>query len=99
MKAKKRGVQAEVHHQEIDTNVFVLRMNTLKEDQVALATGDPVFCKECKAIFNVHSKIVEESKEQQVWQCEFCNNKNEVELEEEEIPSADTINYVLEAAA
>lgn len=44
--------------QEIDTNVFNITMATLKQGG-ELATGDPVFCKQCNAAFNVHSKIDE----------------------------------------
>jgi hypothetical protein len=33
-------------------------MSCLK-DQGELATGDPVFCSNCEAIFNKHSKIEE----------------------------------------
>ena len=74
-------------------------MSCLK-DQGELATGDPVFCDKCKAIFNKYSKI-EDNKEQeeQIWTCEFCNSKNKVQLEPEEIPKTDAVNYILEAAA
>ena len=31
--------------------------------------------------------------------CEFCNNENEVMIEEEEIPTAPEVTYLLEASA
>lgn len=34
-----------------------------------------------------------------MWQCEFCCHKNPVNLDEEEIPKADEVNYLKEAAA
>ena len=37
--------------------------------------------------------------EEQTWSCEFCCNKNIVNLEDEEIPKADAVNYLKEAAA
>ena len=55
-------------------------MKTLKE-HTELATGDPEFCTSCGAIFNMFSKL-EDGKEQgidgQIWNCEFCQKKNEV---------------------
>ena len=70
-----------------------------------MATGDPVFCKQCNAAFNMYSKITEEGKAEegsepeQVWNCEFCNTKNQIMMEAEEIPKTDQVNYILEAAA
>jgi len=59
-----------------------------------------VFCTSCDAIFNLHSKIEENKQEgQQIWTCEFCNNKNKVSLEPEEIPKTEAVNYIIEAAA
>ena len=62
--------------------------------------------------FNKHSKLIqpkekkeleegEEAKEvdQQKWVCEFCNKNNPVDIEEEEIPKSEKINYVIEAVA
>jgi len=72
-------------------------MSVLKEES-EVATGDPVFCSSCKAIFNKHSEV-EETKEEQHWTCEFCGSKNEVNMEPEEIPKSETVNYILEAAA
>jgi len=37
--------------------------------------------------------------EPQVWVCEFCANSNEVNLEEEEKPKSNKINYILESVA
>ena len=74
-------------------------MRCLK-DNAEIATGDPLFCETCKAVFNKYSKIEEnKAEEQQVWSCEFCNNKNIVQLEPEEIPKAEAVNYILEAAS
>ena len=76
-------------------------MSCLK-DQSELATGDPVFCESCTAVFNKYSKI-EETKmmgnEEQIWNCEFCCHKNKVQLEPEEIPKTEAVNYIVEAAA
>lgn len=53
-KAKKRP--ARVFKQEVDTNVFNISMSTLKKNS-ELATGDPIFCQQCGASFNIHSKL------------------------------------------
>lgn len=95
---KKKGVQVAVHKQEIDTNVFLLQMSTLKEGVAAVATGDPVFCESCKAIFNKNSVLVLELGDQ-FWTCEFCCKKNSVSIDEEEIPTTDAVNFILEAPA
>jgi hypothetical protein len=49
------------YKEKVDTNVFNIELKVLK-DQSELATGDPVFCKECDAIFNKHS-LIEENKD------------------------------------
>jgi hypothetical protein len=73
------------------------------EDQGALDSGDPNFCKGCSSVFNLYSKIdlvqkEGEEEQQQIWNCEFCNASNEIHLEKEEIPKASRINYIVEAA-
>jgi succinate dehydrogenase/fumarate reductase-like Fe-S protein len=91
------------HKHQVDTNVFQISMACLAEGG-ELATGDPVFCSKCQAVFNKHSKI-EETKDEalgqvnQIWNCEFCLTKNAVNLEPEEIPKSEAVNYILEAAA
>jgi hypothetical protein len=82
---------------EVDTNVFQISLSCLKEN-AELATGDPELCKSCKAVFNKDSKIVIVGN-QQVWNCEFCNQTNDVSLEDEEIPKSNIINFLVEAAA
>lgn len=88
--------------QEVDTNVFSIGLSTLKQGS-EMATGDPVFCTFCNAAFNMHSKIEEVKKDEgepnQIWTCEFCNYKNQVMLEPEEIPKTNQVNYIVEAAA
>lgn len=103
-KAKKRSKpkkEKKFYKQEVDTNVFRIGMSTLTQ-QSELATGDPINCKGCQAFFNMHSKL-EEAKQigidGDIWICEFCTTKNEVNIEEEEKPKTKEINYIIEAAA
>jgi hypothetical protein len=46
---------------EIDSNVIALNLKVLKED-AELAAGDPVFCANCNAVFNMFSKLEEKEK-------------------------------------
>ena len=68
-----------------------------------MASGDPLHCSKCDAIFSFYSKVEEsksaEGNEEQIWKCEFCNKENIVDLEEEEKPKSSAVNYILEAAA
>ena len=80
--------------QEIDTNVFKIDFSTLA-DKAELATGDATFCVNCNSAFNFFSKIENDN----IWICEFCLTKNEVDLDDEERPKSDAINYIIEAAA
>ena len=89
--------------QEVDANVVSLPMKVLKSD-AQLAAGDPEFCGGCSAVFNMYSKLlksdqVEDVKmddDDQLWRCEFCGHNNVINLETEEIPTKDAVNYVLE---
>lgn len=105
-KAKKRQmkggpIESNKYHAEVDTNVFEVSMACLKEG-AELATGDPVKCIACQAVFNKNSVIkknlVDEDEDQE-WPCEFCNYKNEVNIDEEEVPKSLEVNYLVEASA
>ena len=70
---------------EVDTNVFQISLKCLKED-AEVATGDPILCNRCKAIFNKYSKYEDNKGEEQQWACEFCAHKNQINIEPEEVP-------------
>ena len=96
MKKSEDKDQKVIYEHEVDTNVFSINFEFLK-DKVAYATGDPVSCK-CEAILNIHSKIEKiENSEKHLWLCEFCGEKNEIFIEKEEIPSADCIDYFVQS--
>ena len=82
---------------EFDTNIFKVSLECL-QNRGQLATGDASICTTCKAVFNSTSTIVKEG-DQQTWICEFCNTKNEVHIDDEELPQGDEVTYLLEAAA
>ena len=87
---KKKGIKEkkrEVFVQEFDTNVFQVSLECL-EKKTEIATGDAEICKNCSGVFSKFSKIVIEA-ENQIWYCEFCNHRNEVMIDDEEIPKND----------
>ena len=87
----------EVQVVEFDTNIFKVSLNCL-QDRGQLATGDATFCSCCHAVFNQSSVIMQEG-DQQIWICEFCNHRNEVNIGEEELPQSMELTYLLEAPA
>mmetsp|Transcript_37002 Transcript_37002/g.56716 ORF Transcript_37002/g.56716 Transcript_37002/m.56716 type:complete len:178 (-) Transcript_37002:1426-1959(-) len=98
-KQSKKRAKRRRFRQEVDTNIFKIGFSTLN-DKAVIATGDPEFCKNCKAVLNQFSELKEvDNEDKQTWKCEFCLVENEVCLEEEERPQAKAINYILEAAA
>jgi hypothetical protein len=52
-------------------------------------------------VLNSFSQLqtVTEDPVQQIWTCEFCGHSNEVSLEPEEIPTTETIDYILMSAS
>ena len=89
--------KAHKYRAEFDTNVFEVALNCLT-NQAQLATGDAEICAHCQAVFN-KSSVLTEKDGKQIWKCEFCYHENEVMIDEEEIPSAFEMTYLLEAAA
>ena len=77
---------------QFDTNIFQIELGTL-QNQAELATGDPYFCKECKSVFNMYSKVNDNNK----WKCEFCMTENDIDIDEEEKPKTDDVKYIIEA--
>ena len=89
----------ETYAVEFDTNIFRVSMECL-QNKVQLVAGDAQFCTKCKAVFNSSSSLIEVGEaNQQIWICEFCNQRNEVNIEPEELPQSSEVTYLLEAAA
>jgi hypothetical protein len=93
-----KGQEGKTYEQEVDTNVVSLNLNVLK-DKTQIATGDPILCQKCKAMYNIYSKLnADPNTHEQHWPCEFCDNVNKIALEPEEMPKADELTYVIESA-
>ena len=86
-----------IYEHEIDTNILTINFEFLKE-KVEYATGDPISCKNCEAIFNKFSifKSIINSNET-IWICEFCNFNNNIMIENEEIPLSDCVDYFVQS--
>lgn len=89
-KGKKR------YKQRVDTNVVCVKLSTL-QNRGFVATGDAVFCSSCASALSYKSVLVplEGDVSRQVWTCEFCEVANEVSVDPEEFPQADTMDYMI----
>jgi len=76
-----------------DTNVISVKFRTLAED-VKIATGDHIFCKTCKALLSAVSVVTSKNNEQ-IWNCEYCETENSISIDPEEIPTAESMDYIL----
>lgn len=66
---------------EVDTNVISLDLKVLRED-AQLAAGDPIFCENCNAVFNMYSKLEEKQK----ILADIKEVDEDADMEEEKIP-------------
>lgn len=94
-KKKKKAKKANV-------NVVSVNLKTL-DQATTISTGDAVLCSNCQAGFNIHSVSTEATEAEgspakRLWKCEFCEYENQIDLAPEEMPTADAIDYLLEAA-
>jgi len=96
--SKAKASSGKRYKQEVDTNILAFDMSVLKNEKDVF-TGDPIFCKNCKAVLNNYSQITTfKGKKEQVWICEFCDNSNEIQIEPEDQPKKTEVTYILEPA-
>eukprot|EP01124_Arcella_intermedia_P015186 TRINITY_DN216_c1_g3_i2.p1 TRINITY_DN216_c1_g3~~TRINITY_DN216_c1_g3_i2.p1 ORF type:complete len:826 (-),score=201.52 TRINITY_DN216_c1_g3_i2:1472-3949(-) len=80
---------------EANTNIISIDLGDLL-NEVKLFTGDPVVCSGCDGIFNSLSKIEVDNTGERTWQCEFCDTKNIVVADDEELPRCgESFDYML----
>ncbi|XP_071136919.1 circularly permutated Ras protein 1-like [Mytilus edulis] len=79
-----------------DTNVVCINFSKLVSPS-HMFTGDPVYCKDCKAILS-HISKVSKAEQQQLWTCQFCGALNEINVMDEEIPKEEDVTFMLEPA-
>lgn len=78
---------------QVDTNVVAIKLATLN-DGAPIHTGDPLLCAQCRAVFSSVSKISDGGQ----WKCEFCGHDQPCDLSPQELPTANTVDYIVEAA-
>jgi len=89
----------------LSQNVLSVELGALCRP-VDLATGDPVRCKQCQAVFcasDAPSLTKSEKKEgdededmtTRVWTCRYCGCKQEIEIDDAEIPTSNVSEYVV----
>eukprot|EP00484_Ammonia_sp_Unknown_P021778 CAMPEP_0197028056 /NCGR_PEP_ID=MMETSP1384-20130603/7855_1 /TAXON_ID=29189 /ORGANISM="Ammonia sp." /LENGTH=624 /DNA_ID=CAMNT_0042456999 /DNA_START=107 /DNA_END=1978 /DNA_ORIENTATION=+ len=92
-----------VHRQKVNTNIISVDLGTLKNAADNISTGDACACKQCKAILSKHDELLKSYEEiklddedsESIWICKFCNFINIVDLDDEEVPKQETIDYIL----
>jgi len=80
-----------------DTNVISINFGTLIQEAI-LCTGDAKFCLSCKAAFNTFSEIKSNTKGEEIensWICEFCGTDNSIEIDPDEVPKGEIVDYIL----
>ncbi|XP_022293240.2 circularly permutated Ras protein 1-like isoform X1 [Crassostrea virginica] len=83
-------------HRRADTNIISIDFQKIIAPS-NMHTGDPVHCSSCDVILSSISKIATKD-DKKVWHCEFCGKDNELDIEEEEIPTNSDVTYMLEPA-
>ncbi|KAJ8311068.1 hypothetical protein KUTeg_011383 [Tegillarca granosa] len=79
-----------------DTNIVSIKFNTLVMPS-NMHTGDAVYCTSCRSILSHISEIKTED-DSKVWTCEFCGERNVIDVEDEEVPKVDDVTFMLEPA-
>ncbi|EFA75947.1 type A von Willebrand factor domain-containing protein [Heterostelium album PN500] len=95
-----------------NTNILNINLGTLSNEPT-IATGDPLHCKGCDVIYSHINNFTEVKNpdgttakniptgggvKDGVWTCEFCGEPTPFNLDSQEIPTSNIIDYVLEPA-
>ncbi|KAK3097067.1 hypothetical protein FSP39_006081 [Pinctada imbricata] len=89
-----RPSQAGRRERRADTNIVSIDFQKVISPS-NMHTGDPVHCFSCGAVLSSISRIQNEG-DNKVWICEFCETKNILEIEVEEIPKNNDVTFMLE---
>merc|ERR1719361_1389651 len=91
-----------VHRQKVNTNIIQIDLGTLKEAADNIATGDAFKCTHCGAVLSIHDELVKQmddvkldDEDESIWKCTFCNHINVIEIDDEERPTSETVDYIL----
>jgi len=86
----------------VSQNVLSVELGALYR-KVDLATGDPVRCKQCHAIFCASDapclvkgdKMEDGEEPSREWTCKYCGCKQEIDIDDAEIPTRNVSEYVV----
>ncbi|KAH9509945.1 hypothetical protein Btru_044693 [Bulinus truncatus] len=83
-----------VKEKKTDGNVILIPFKNLA-DEFQLVTGDPVKCKQCKAVLTSTARLEIQGRSR-IWNCEFCRHKNtDLDVSEDEIPKGEILDFML----
>ncbi|KAL5010281.1 hypothetical protein ScPMuIL_012586 [Solemya velum] len=77
-----------------DTNIVSVKFDQLVSPK-HMHTGDAVCCSACGAILSSLS-VVEIEGPDKIWECEFCYERNKVDIDKDEVPKVDDVTFMLE---
>ena len=97
---KKKPKSKKLGYKKADTNAVALSLGTLKESTPPM-TGEIVLCSGCKAALSALSVTTRKAGEEgaRAWKCEFCGQANTIRVDDNEMPKADVLEYLLEPPA
>lgn len=108
LKSAVRYISPAVYHpgepgKNVSQNVLSVELASLSR-KVELATGDPVRCKQCSAVFCASDgpslvKVEKDGEEVREWTCKYCGCKQEIDIDDAEIPTSNVSEYVLAPSA
>jgi len=82
----------------VSQNVLSVELGALYHN-VELATGDPVRCEKCGAIFCASDAPsltkADDDDSARCWTCKYCGTKQQIEIEDAEIPQTNVSEYVI----
>jgi Sec23/Sec24 trunk domain/Sec23/Sec24 zinc finger len=81
--------------QKTNTNLVAIDLGSLSEQGRYLFSGDPQQCEQCAAYFSRFSERVDDN---QHWRCEFCSHLNSVDLDDDEVPTDDVVEFIVESS-
>jgi len=75
------------------TNIALASLGEL-QDPAELMTGEPCVCS-CGGMMSAESKQIKSGTKITGWKCQFCGAENKANLEPEEVPKSNTVDYIL----
>ena len=85
----------EIYNKETDVNIVGIEYQKILEKEFSL-NEKPIKCSKCNAVLNMFSNINLIENDKYKWECEFCKNVNQIELNKDSIPLTKAIDYIIE---